>query len=606
MNPKFKWLLLGAGALVLLLVMLVVFASCRAASDADRRAEALAEQLKQAQNATPVPTATVMPSATAMPTPEQGAIEPQLPDVQTVTPTPEAVEPVEPLVPTVQPTVTPKPATQVSATKKPAATAAPVATGESTVSVSVAQDRGFAFGLPAVAYTDTAVQVRVLGEHKSVTWTLYRDGGQVSAERAYSGTLGVDGGYITFREGGLYTLVGVNERGDSHRTMIRVYPLLKIPFTVPASTYRNAQIEVRTGEDILVENQQIVWSCVHRDGSVVDVSAFTNDGGTLSLPSLGAYTIRAKVTDPRTNRVFEAVHKVTVVDRRPNAPEGAAVVTAERIGNGVKVQLSAAADDPDSDEITLEWSGRTENDIYPAGQHTVRVRARDSVGDVSQWMEVAFEVPNTPPEKPVGTATIHRDNVRNRMAHVTFAAEAVDPDGDPVTYAYLKKRYGDSQQVRFLGDKPICPIGSVTTKAPMWKKRTVCNYTAEGRKAIHQSLGINTSILHKLMRSSSQDRSIEFMDNRISLYAAQNGKCAVLKRVLEYDDIHCHHKVPLAKGGTDAYVNLIILHADVHRLVHAESADAICKYREIVKPTPVMMNKINKLRSLAGLSAITL
>lgn len=173
MNPKFKWLLLGAGALVLLLVMLVMFASCRAAGDADRRAEALAEQLKQAQNATPVPTATAMPNPTALPTPEQGAIEPQLPDVQTVTPTPETVGPIEPLVPT----VTPKPATQVSTTKKPAATAAPVATGESTVSVSAAQDRGFAFGLPAVAYTDTAVQVKALGEHKNVTWTLYRDGG---------------------------------------------------------------------------------------------------------------------------------------------------------------------------------------------------------------------------------------------------------------------------------------------------------------------------------------------------------------------------------------------------------------------------------------------
>lgn len=173
MNPKFKWLLLGAGALVLLLVMLVMFASCRAAGDADRRAEALAEQLKQAQNATPVPTATAMPNPTALPTPEQGAIELQLPDVQTVTPTPETVGPIEPLVPT----VTPKPATQVSTTKKPAATAAPVATGESTVSVSAAQDRGFAFGLPAVAYTDTAVQVKALGEHKNVTWTLYRDGG---------------------------------------------------------------------------------------------------------------------------------------------------------------------------------------------------------------------------------------------------------------------------------------------------------------------------------------------------------------------------------------------------------------------------------------------
>lgn len=274
----------------------------------------------------------------------------------------------------------------------------------------------------------------------------------MSAERAYSGTLGVDGGYITFREGGLYTLAGVNERGDSHRTMIRVYPLLKIPFTVPASTYRNAQIEVSTGEDILVENQQIVWSCVHRDGRLVDVSAFTNAGGVLSLPSLGVYTVRAKVTDPRTHRVFEAARKVTVVNRRPNAPEGTAVVTAERIGNGVKVQLSAAADDPDGDEITLEWSGRTENDVSPAGQHTVRVRARDSVGDVSQWTEIAFEVPNTPPEKPVGKATIHRDNVRNRMAHVTFAAEAVDPDGDAVTYVWDNRPeethvYPDGRQV---------------------------------------------------------------------------------------------------------------------------------------------------------------
>lgn len=257
MNPKFKWLLLGAGALVLLLVLLVVFASCRAAGDADRRAEALAEQLKQAQNATPVPTATAMPTPTALPTPEQGAIEPQLPDVPTVTLTPEATQPIEPLVPTVQPTATPKP-TQISATKKPVATAAPTAAGESTASVSASQNRGFAFGLPAIAYTDTAVQVRVSGEHKSATWTLYRDGKQIPADQAYSGTLHIDGGYITFREGGLYTLAGVNERGDSHRTMIRVYPLLKIPFTVPASAYRNVQIEVSTGEDILVENQQIV------------------------------------------------------------------------------------------------------------------------------------------------------------------------------------------------------------------------------------------------------------------------------------------------------------------------------------------------------------
>ncbi len=34
------------------------------------------------------------------------------------------------------------------------------------------------------------------------------------------------------------------------------------------------------------------------------------------------------------------------------------------------------------------------------------------------------------------------------------------------------------------------------------------------------------------------------------------------------DEIHCHHKMPKAKGGGDEYKNLVILHKDVHRLIH--------------------------------------
>ena len=191
----------------------------------------------------------------------------------------------------------------------------------------------------------------------------------------------------------------------------------------------------------------------------------------------------------------------------------------------------------------------------------------------------------------------------NIVLHNRFG-KRLKKHGNWMGHDYVRKRYGDSSQVRFLSGKPICPIAYVRTKAPMWKKRMVCNYTPEGREEIHKALGVDMTILHRLMRSPCEGRSIEFIDNRVSLYAAQNGKCSVLKRLLAYEEIHCHHKVPLGSGGTDAYSNLVILHADVHRLVHAVTREAVEKYRAIVQPTKPMLNKINKLRKLAALPPI--
>ena len=56
---------------------------------------------------------------------------------------------------------------------------------------------------------------------------------------------------------------------------------------------------------------------------------------------------------------------------------------------------------------------------------------------------------------------------------------------------------------------------------------------------------------------------MEYNDNRISLYVAQKGKCNITGKLLEIDEIHCHHKKPKAKGGGDEYKNLVILHKDI-------------------------------------------
>ena len=169
-----------------------------------------------------------------------------------------------------------------------------------------------------------------------------------------------------------------------------------------------------------------------------------------------------------------------------------------------------------------------------------------------------------------------------------------------LTNKVLKERYGKCKQVRYIGKHPLLPITYVRHQSPMGKKRTINAYTPEGRAEIHKNLGIDTRILHLLMRTKGAKRSIEYMDNRLSLYCAQYGKCSITGRMLEYDEIHCHHKVPRKLGGGDEYANLTIVHTDAHMLIHAVKPDTVAKYLQSLNLDSKSLKKLNKLRVKAG------
>ena len=107
-----------------------------------------------------------------------------------------------------------------------------------------------------------------------------------------------------------------------------------------------------------------------------------------------------------------------------------------------------------------------------------------------------------------------------------------------------------------------------------------------------------------MMRNTPPGQSIEYADNRISLYAAQYGKCAVTGAALEAHDVHCHHKLPRKAGGTDAYGNLVLVTEDVHRLIHAKSDETIRKYLSRLNLNSKQLKKLNKLRALAEMPEI--
>ena len=147
--------------------------------------------------------------------------------------------------------------------------------------------------------------------------------------------------------------------------------------------------------------------------------------------------------------------------------------------------------------------------------------------------------------------------------------ERLQKTGDSVP-AFIAEKYGKSKQLRFVSGQALIPIGYIHTKAPLYKRREVNQYTAEGRESIHKHLRkVDMEILHSLMRNPVPYASVEFNQNRLALYCAQQGKCAVTKEKLELGEIHCHHKVPRALGGTDIYSNLVLVSKTVHMLIHA-------------------------------------
>lgn len=170
---------------------------------------------------------------------------------------------------------------------------------------------------------------------------------------------------------------------------------------------------------------------------------------------------------------------------------------------------------------------------------------------------------------------------------------------------YIKEHYGKSREIRYINGNPIIPLGYVQHKNPMDKKKVINNYTAEGRAEIHKMLEtVNIAVLHYMMRNPILNRSIEYNDNRLSLYCASHGKCSITGKILEIGNIHCHHKIPYSISHDDSYGNLILICQEAHILIHAVNSEVIQHYKSLLNLNAQQIGKINKLRKLLNIADI--
>ena len=163
-------------------------------------------------------------------------------------------------------------------------------------------------------------------------------------------------------------------------------------------------------------------------------------------------------------------------------------------------------------------------------------------------------------------------------------------------------RYKGCTRIFKVQDMTILPIHYCRYRQTLGKKKEVNLYTPEGRKYRHKELSFpNSYLLKELASHPVEGQSIEFNDNRVSLFSAQYGKCAVTgKEFLDTSEVHCHHKVPKELGGKDNYQNLILVLPEVHRLIHASREVTIRMYMDALKPNEKQLERINKLRTEAN------
>lgn len=151
--------------------------------------------------------------------------------------------------------------------------------------------------------------------------------------------------------------------------------------------------------------------------------------------------------------------------------------------------------------------------------------------------------------------------------------------------SFEQKLYGKSKSVRYYNQHIIYPISYISHKNP------------SGYKESKNVLNIQDKLLYQLFRIKSYKYDIELMNNRITLFKKQNGKCAILQQLfMNVDEIHCHHKIPVSLNGTNDINNLILVHKDIHRLIHATSNIIINKYLSKYSLNNEQLLLINKLR----------
>lgn len=298
------------------------------------------------------------------------------------------------------------------------------------------------FEIPALAYTDTAIDLRTYGNNNvlPVEWSVTKDGKSISLSEAFAGSLNPQGGKITFHTEGEYVLIAAMTdylgRSYSCSESIRILPVVQYAFTMPPTVHYGTEFAVAAKSVQHLGSYAAVWT-LQKDGEAAPYQGtLGNDGGSIAIHDTGTFALTAAITDS-AGRVTSHSESITVTNTAPNTPTVTATPTRTAKDGKFLVNITADATDPDGDAVTLEYEGTTADSYYAPGTYTVKVRAKDIAGTYSPWAEKSFTIISSAPTVTLD-ATPTR-TVKDGKFLVNLSATASDADGDTTTLEWENK-----------------------------------------------------------------------------------------------------------------------------------------------------------------------
>lgn len=197
----------------------------------------------------------------------------------------------------------------------------------------------------------------------------------------------------------------------------------------------------------------------------------------------------------------------------------------------------------------------------------------------------------------IAQSTFRTMKVRLRDRRELVAFKTLD-------HGYKKHHPGirANTKVSIVAGTPLHIIQAVHHKNPMNFTQSQTLYTKQGRKLLNVKFTtLPIEWVRELVNKSNYTKAtVEFINNRISHYIADDGKCYVTGRILTPSELHCHHKTPKKLGGGDEYRNLCLVHKTIHKLIHGTTHELITQWLAEMRISDDQLIKLNHLRQLAG------
>lgn len=232
---------------------------------------------------------------------------------------------------------------------------------------------------------------------------------------------------------------------------------------------------------------------------------------------------------------------------------------------------------------------------YKSFTNKTSVQYNIKVMGVKRYFQYATHVYLDLDEVAQSTYRTIKVRLRDRREVVTF--KTLDP-------GYKKHHPGvrANTKVSTVAGTPLHIIQAVHHKNPMNFTQSKTLYTKQGRKLLNEKLTtLPIEWVTELVNKSNYTKAtVEFINNRISHYIADNGKCYVTGRILTPSELHCHHKTPKKLGGGDEYRNLCLVHKTIHKLIHGTTRELITQWLAEMRISDDQLKKLNHLRQLAG------